>query len=456
VSLSRITSATTTLSLVLAAALLSATRASGAESIWAECVSASVTANCQGSTWYTGPVSVIWKATGQPEHSSPCNLNVKYPYETDTVTTLSCTAVWGAESDTRAVALKDEVSELTTEAIPERPPDSNGWYNHPVAVSFAGLGFSGPASCFANGSSATTVYPGPDAVSTTVAAKCVDPAGKSAVPSFGLRYDATPPSITNALPIRAPDFNGWYNHPVTFVFTGSDAMSGMEPCSATYAGPDSDTAQLTGVCHDHAGNTATFTVSLRYHATPPALSLSASPGDGVVSLRWSAGNKVAIVRSPGLHGPRASLLYEGSSGSFTDTRPRNGVRYTYTVKAKDVAGNVTQRTVTVTPGPRLIAPAANARVTAPPLLRWTPVRGASFYNVQLFKGAKLLSTWPVHTSLQLTDVWHYRGTEYRLAPGRYTWYVWPGFGSLSAAHYGGLIGHRTFVVQPATSAGAPL
>jgi hypothetical protein len=429
----------------------SSARAAESESIWPECVAGGAPAICQESGWYTGPMSVIWKATGAPEKVEPCSLGIKYPYESDTVANLSCTATWrgnGVESKRREVVVHDEVSDVTTEAIPERPPDSNGWYNHPVAVTFAGHGFSGAASCLATGPSSVIVYSGPDAVSTTLAAKCTDPAGKSAVASLGLRYDATPPTITNGFPSRAPDYNGWYNHPVTWVFTGTDAMSGMEPCSATYAGPDSDTAQVTGVCRDHAGNVGTLTVSFRYHATPPALNLSALAGDELVSLHWTAGTKVAITRVPGLHGPHASRLYEGGSGSYTDERTRDGVKYTYTIKGRDLAGNVAQRTVSVVPGARLIAPAPNARLTAPPLLRWTPARGASFYNVQLFKGGKVLSTWPVHASLQLSSAWRFGGAQYRLLPGRYAWYVWPGFGSLSAPRYGALIGHRTFVVQP--------
>jgi hypothetical protein len=123
------------------------------------------------------------------------------------------------------------------------------------------------------------------------------------------------------------------------------------------------------------------------------------------------------------------------------------VRYTYLLRAKDVAGNVTQHSFTVTPGPRLLAPTANTRVSSPPLLRWTAVRGASFYNVQLFRGQKLLSVWPALAKLQLTRAWRFGGNEYHLSAGRYTWYVWPGFGSLSAPRYGPLIGHRTFVIE---------
>jgi len=226
-----------------------------------------------------------------------------------------------------------------------------------------------------------------------------------------------------------------------------DATSGMEPCSATYSGPDSEHAELVGTCRDRAGNAATLTVPLRYEATPPALKVRASAGDGTVSLRWRSNTRVQVVRSPGVRGVHASRLYEGASGAFTDTRSRNGVRYTYTLSATNGAGNVTEHSISVTPGPRLLAPAENAPVTAPPLLRWTPVRGASYYNVQLFGARKLLSIWPARSSLQLSRAWRFLGREYRLAPGRYTWYVWPGFGPFSAARYGARIGHRSFVVH---------
>jgi hypothetical protein len=422
-----------------------------AETITAECIFGSVAQTCQESSWYAGPVAVVWQASPAPEKASPCQLDIEYSFETDGVYELTCTARWrGAGEDTKKVILHVEASSPSGEAVPERPPDYNGWYDHPVAITFRGHGYSGPATCSASGASPTITYAGPDVLSATASATCVDPAGKSVSPTFALRYDATPPTITGAFPSRPPDYNGWYNHPVTFVFTGLDAMSGMEPCAATYAGRDSASATLTGICHDRAGNVATLAAGLRYEATPPELTAKASPGDGLVSLRWRADSSVAIARSPGLHGARPSKLYEGASGSFTDSRPRNGVRYTYTLTTKDQAGNVTKRSFSVMPGPRLLAPADGARVTSAPLLRWTPVKGATYYNVQLYRGHKLLSTWPVHSSLQLSRAWRYAGNEYRLTPGRYSWYAWPGFGRFAAAQYGPLIGHRTFVVQSPT------
>ena len=73
---------------------------------------------------------------------------------------------------------------------PSRPPDANGWYNHPVAVSFAGSdATSGLAGC----SSAT--YSGPDSGNASVAGTCTDNAGNVGSAAYGFSYDATPPSL---------------------------------------------------------------------------------------------------------------------------------------------------------------------------------------------------------------------------------------------------------------------
>jgi hypothetical protein len=222
----------------------------------------------------------------------------------------------------------------------------------------------------------------------------------------------------------------------------------MESCTTpTYAGPDSDTAQVVGSCRDRAGNVAQFAVPIRYQATPPSLSANADTGDRSVSLHWQASTAVGIARSPGLNGAPSSVLYHGDSGSFDDTSVRDGVRYQYTLTAQDQAGNVTARSVFATPGPRLLAPAANAHLGAPPLLRWTAVHGASYYNVQLYRGGKVLSVWPTQPNVQLKRSWRFAGRHFRLKPGLYRWYVWPGFGRRAAARYGRMIGTGTFVVE---------
>ncbi len=256
-----------------------------------------------------------------------------------------------------------------------------------------------------------------------------------------------------AIPARPPDANGWYDHPVAVSFQGS-AFSGIASCTPaqTYAGPDTLGVALGGSCTDNAGKTASASVNLAYDATPPALGVSTDSGDGSVALHWQAASSPAplvslqVARSPGLGAAEASVLYQGNSGVFQDTRVRNRVRYQYTITAQDQAGNVTTRTVTVTPGPRLLAPAGGVHISAPPLLRWTPVPKASYYNLQLYRGDKILSVWPKRARLQLSRAWRFDGRRHRLKPGRYRWYVWPGFGKRAAARYGAIVGTATFVV----------
>jgi hypothetical protein len=85
----------------------------------------------------------------------------------------------------------------------------------------------------------------------------------------------------------------------------------------------------------------------------------------------------------------------------------------------------------------------------PPVLRWTRARHARYYNVQLHRaGRKILSAWPARPRYRLHRRWSFAGNLRRLAPGRYVWYVWPGYGRRSAARYGDLIGRSAFRVRP--------
>ena len=83
-----------------------------------------------------------------------------------------------------------------------------------------------------------------------------------------------------------------------------------------------------------------------------------------------------------------------------------------------------------------------------PLLRWQPVAGATFYNVQLYRnGRKLLSTWPGTAKLRLARTWTYAGKRHRLEPGLYTWYVWGARGTRARPVYGKVLGSSTFTVK---------
>ena len=169
-------------------------------------------------------------------------------------------------------------------------------------------------------------------------------------------------------------------------------------------------------------------------------------------LRWRAAGgaaSVEILRSPGLGGEPTSVVFRGPGAGFADTRVVNRRRYSYEVRVLDAAGNVGSRTVTAVPRLRLIAPAPGEVLEAarPPLLRWTPVQHARYYNIQLFRdGRKILSAWPTRARHQLKHRWTYRGRRVRFVPGEYRWLVWPGRGVRSKADYGDRIGPRRFTV----------
>ncbi len=185
-----------------------------------------------------------------------------------------------------------------------------------------------------------------------------------------------------------------------------------------------------------------------YDATPPTLTAAANPGDQNVALSWQAGGDVAPIASVQVTRSDGPTVYDGTGSNFNDAHVKNGVHYTYTITARDVAGNVTTQTVGATPNPRLLSPALNAHLSTPPMLSWTPAPGATYYNVQLFRAdpKKVLSMWPKLASLQLRRTWRFDGRRFRLKPGKYRWYVWPGFGKRKAGRYGHMIGSGTFVV----------
>ena len=157
---------------------------------------------------------------------------------------------------------------------------------------------------------------------------------------------------------------------------------------------------------------------------------------------------VQVTRRGGTTSAAAATVYSGDGSGFTETHLKNGVHYTYTITARDAAGNVAVQTLAATPAERLLSPTANAHIAAPPMLTWTAVPGATYYNVQLFRAdpTKVLSIWPKHAGLQLHRTWRFDSRRYRLKPGKYRWYVWPGFGRRSVGRYGHMVGSGTFVV----------
>jgi hypothetical protein len=395
--------------------------------------------------WYVSNVTIdVAIAGGGPNTTSTCQAR----YVLTATTRVTCTvndpdSGLGSTFD-RTFSI-DKVAPTVTGAGPSRSGNANGWFNAPLSVSFSGAdGTSGIASC--QGAS----YSGPDSASASVSGTCRDVAGNvSAAGSYSFKYDATAPGVTPA-PARAPDANGWYNHALSVAFSGSDATSGVASCtSASYGGPDNGSGALPGTCTDNAGNTGSASFAFKYDATAPKLAdVSIAPANKGAVVRWktTADAAVTITRLPQKKNPVGKVVYRGNGSSFTDAKLTNGLRYRYTLVARDEAGNSSNVVVFATPL-ALTTPLPGQRVKAPPLLSWAAVAKASYYNVQLFRGkTKIMSIWPKRTKMKLVRSWRYAGHSYMLAPGRYRWYVWPGFGALSASKYGARIGGSFFVV----------
>ena len=145
---------------------------------------------------------------------------------------------------------------------------------------------------------------------------------------------------------------------------------------------------------------------------------------------------------------RPLIVYSGPADHFKDTRVTNRKKYVYSLAAYDAAGNKVVRTITAVPQAPLSAPVNGAVVRSPPTLAWRKDARASYYNVQLFRGStKVLTSWPTHPWLKLQRAWQYQNRPVKLVPGRYRWYVWPGYGAVTVRRYGKLIGMSTFVVK---------
>jgi hypothetical protein len=232
-------------------------------------VTYTITAGTAGDNgWYKSAVTVKLDVTGNVTGST-CPLVYTFKSSSDN---LNCTATDGTATTQFSLHFNiDTDAPTVASASVDRPADSNGWYNHPVTVTFVGSdATSGIASC------TSVTYSGPDSGTASVGGVCKDKAGNTSnAAAFAIKYDSTPPTVT-ASPARAPDDNDWYSRPVQFTFTGTDATSGIASCAqpTNYAGPDNASATATGSCTDQAGNTASASSSFHYDATGPKVTVT--------------------------------------------------------------------------------------------------------------------------------------------------------------------------------------
>ena len=150
-------------------------------------------------------------------------------------------------------------------SITSGTPGNSGWYTSPVTVHISVDNTVTNSDCPVAKTFNTS--------SDTLNCSATDNQGGTWQLSLQFKIDSTPPTVTSATVDRPADSNGWYNHPATITFNGSDAGSGIASCtSVSYSGPDSASATVGGVCKDVAGNTSSAgAFAVKYDATPPTV-----------------------------------------------------------------------------------------------------------------------------------------------------------------------------------------
>jgi hypothetical protein len=151
------------------------------------------------------------------------------------------------------------------------------------------------------------------------------------------------------------------------------------------------------------------------------------------------------------------VVYRGPRTTFTDSSVKKGHEYRYVIASVDATGTRSAGVALVVRprAMRLVRPADGSAARPPLRFRWAPAKRATYYNLQLYreqgggstKAVKILSAWPRLARFTLAKRWSFEGQPERLRPGRYRWYVWPGFGRRSAKRYGELLGQSAFVVR---------
>ncbi|MCQ6557319.1 carboxypeptidase regulatory-like domain-containing protein [Paenibacillus mendelii] len=248
----------------------------------------------------------------------------------------------------------------TVEAIPEREPDANGWYNHDVLVEFKAED--------ADDSQPLVVDPHKlvqtEGANQIISGTATDSTGLTGYGEVSISLDKTSPTTVAALTPVTPDGgSGWYKQSVGIQLTASDGLSGV--ASTEYSMDDGSTwlpyagtlsLDTEGTHHmkyrstDTADNVESVkSISIPIDRTAPVIQII-SPQE--TDYNVASDIKVRYTLTDHLSGvdlSRTSAKLDGQAVKYGDATPLYTMtlgQHTLTVTSSDGAGNVSSAAVT--------------------------------------------------------------------------------------------------------------
>ena len=142
--------------------------------------------------WYSKPITVSFAGSDATSGIASCTAPGTYtgPDAAAASVVGNCTDAAGNRTSA-AASIPYDSTPPSVVAVPDRPPDANGWYSKPLSISFKGNDKgSGVASC-----TPPIRYASPDGADAKATGTCRDEAGNMSSPAtMSFKFDATPPT----------------------------------------------------------------------------------------------------------------------------------------------------------------------------------------------------------------------------------------------------------------------
>jgi hypothetical protein len=154
-------------------------------------VSASAARGPDANGWYNHPVAIAFSGSDATAGVDSCTSSTYSGPDTSGTTVSGSCSDKAGNSGSASFSLQYDATPPTVSAALDRPPDSNGWYNHAVSLKVSGTdALSGGVTCTGG------TYGGPVGAAVSLTGTCADAAGNSASQSVSFKYDDTPPKLS--------------------------------------------------------------------------------------------------------------------------------------------------------------------------------------------------------------------------------------------------------------------